>query len=433
MPNVSSTSPDSELIEIVYSYLKGDNLNIIRIKLEEQCDTVDAIVLYQNQPLNQSEREGILGLLYVPKAQYKNYVAIDRLYPLLAQLQLDGHGHNHLDYLLKLINEARYKRSWHIPVAILTFMSTLLGGLIYLNPSVARSIETLYSRIAPYLLNWLDKTFSLLRNLPLLGMTYSLGKLLSNLYKTLFHGATNTHQKLTTLTFQVFSGGLSLAGYVLSYLAAGVATPLAGMLFVSSALVDIVESWYIYYSIQNKPRPPTPTINTFESRANELCLRNQKEHASNTVWINVGAALFIAGAIAVWCFAPPSLPLILGCVLFISAISYIKSASLDLLNARYAKELQLHIKAIRDPMEFQSQSPQTQQVFQLQKKDIRQTDEIRQLKKRVGELEHELTFFRSAVTKPVPLFTRSVMPDLDTSRLEREVELLPVRQRSCSG
>ncbi|MFZ4077741.1 MAG: hypothetical protein ACOYKA_07135, partial [Legionellaceae bacterium] len=140
MANASPSTQDNELIEIVYSYLKGDNLNIIRIKLEEQCDTVDAIVLYQNQPLNQSEREGILGLLCVPKAQYRNYSTIETLYPLLAQLQLDGHGHNHLEYLLKLIHEARYKRSWHIPVAIVTFLGTFLAGLTYLNPSIARFI-----------------------------------------------------------------------------------------------------------------------------------------------------------------------------------------------------------------------------------------------------------------------------------------------------
>ena len=388
----------TKLISVVFNYLKGASIDETRIILNEQCVTSDAKNLFESLKIDKETLDGLLVMLCVPEEAQPNYTTETNFFDLLTQLQLDGYRHNHLAYLLKLINQAKYSRPWHIHVAVITFLTTTISILCYVSPSFAEFLEKQFMRLAPYLLHWIEKTFSIFRNLPLVGMTYSAAKLLSNLYKTTFHGSTNYTQKLTTLCFQTFSGGFSLAGYVLSYLASGAATPLAGVFFVGSSVVDIIESFVTFYLIKSKSiiKTPPKSVESFEWRANTLCLETQRAHANHAVWVNALAAIAIAAAIAVWSFAPPSIPLILGCVLFMSSINYIKTSSIDNLDATYAKKLQGNIEEIasKTEMETSSLSPQEKETRKAEMQCAVLTKENQKLKKEIEELKTDPRFFQ---------------------------------------
>ena len=393
---------NDKLIDIVFNYLKGESIASVRIKLEELCTTADAKVLFKNKKINKDILEGLLILLCVPEEARQNYTIDNDFFELLTQLHLDGYRHNHLSYLIKLIELAKYPRSWHIQVAIITFFTTALGLICYISPAFAEMLETQFFRITPFIFHWLEKTFSILRNLPLVGMTYAAVKLISTIYKTIFHGSTNISQKLTTLSFQLFSGGFSLAAYVLSYFAAGVATPLAGAFFVSSAVVDIIESLFTSYLINKKTTPANLTSqekSSFEFLTNKKCLEIQKEHAKRAVWINTVAAIAIAIAIAIWSFATPSISLILGCVLFMSAVNYVKTSSIEKLDTTYAKKLQANIEdiATRSNMEPSSLSPLEQKALKTEALCVKLTEENTQLKRRLTDYQTRLRLFQ-----PVP-------------------------------
>ena len=131
-----------------------------------------------------------------------------------------------------------------------------------------------------------------------------------------------------------------------------------------------------------------------------MCCRilheTQRAHANHAVWVNALAAIAIAAAIAVWSFAPPSIPLILGCVLFMSSINYIKTSSIDNLDATYAKKLQGNIEEIasKTEMETSSLSPQEKKTRKAEMQCAVLTKENQKLKKEIEELKTDPRFFQ---------------------------------------
>lgn len=406
MQSYSDTNPIST--EIISAYLKGMDLEMVQACLNsiprhpKHKDVKDARQFYQNYDIgsglkDNSRKENILSLLKVSIDEMSeetkaNYQSIQTLLPFIEQLQKDGYGHGHLNHLLKLIDQTKYNTSWHVPIAVTTFFTTFIVILSYISPWFSKFLERLFEQLLPIVLHWLERTFSILRNLPLVGMVYTGFKLLSNLYKTIFHGSNNHTQKFTALFFLISSGGFALAGYMLAYFAAGTATVLASSLFVISEAVNIVESWYTYYTIMDKK--PSKFVNghkAFEPHADQLRLQYQQKYAREAVWRNVLAAVATTAAIYVWSFFPPSIPLILGCVLFISTVSYLKTAFLERLEKKYASELQTQIqKLITDEYHLQpaSQSNKSRANLKLLCNVVSQQRKIAELEE-MHELRYE--------------------------------------------
>ncbi len=342
------------LTTLVYDYLQGEKIPLVRSFLDKNCaeQKQDANILYEAVPVHPVTAQRLFVLLHVPKEKQSTYANVQTLLTLLTSLHQDGYAHDHLAYLLGLIEQTKYKRSGRTLLMFGALLSTGLGGVFYLKPDYFNALNQLITAILPRIvLGWLKKTFSLLRNLPLLGIVYTCSSLISHTYRTVYYGGSNFSQKWAAFSFKATSISLSLAGYVLCFLAAGVATPVSGILFITSSTIDVAESFFTFYLINQKPRPKRESLEkTWEALADHTRNENQQQRASQSIWVKLTAATLITAAVTIWCVFPPSLFIMLSCMAFITLVGFIKSAMVERIDTAAATALQASLASIDAPM-----------------------------------------------------------------------------------
>jgi hypothetical protein len=353
----------SKLIKTVYAYLNGGDTGQIRTTLAQLCNDTesDAKSLYQSILTYPDIEDTLFDMLRVPKDKQKNYRDKINLFSLLTHLHQDGWGHGHLSFLLTLINDTTYHHYRGTKSSILSSIMLInTGAFFYRYPqyfhNTLRFISTVLPRI---ILEWVKKTFSILQNITFIGMSYTTFMFLIFLYKTFYHGLSNLNQKLTAVFFRGSATGLSMAGYILCFLAAGVATPLTGILFISGSAIDVVESVISYLMIRLKPMSKKDVHNqTWHDIADQARQESQRKQAGKSVWIKLSAALIVTAIVAIWCFFPPSLVLTLTCMAAISVIGVVKSLILSSIESKYTEKLQKTLQtAAQSLAEDDTQSP----------------------------------------------------------------------------
>jgi len=361
----------NKLINVVYDYLNGVDTSIVRATLTVLCNETegDARSLYQSILVYPENENALFKMLRVPQNKQKNYRDAMNLFELLTHLHQDGYGHGHLGFLLRLINDTKYHHHLGLKRAVassIIIMST--AAFFYIYPQYFQQTRRFIATILPrILLDWIKKTFSILRNITFIGMGYSIITFLLFLYQTFYHGFSNLNQKLTAVFFKSSATSLSLAGYILCFLAAGVATPLTGVLFISAAGVDVIESLVSYFMIRLKPLfKPNPNDSTWNELADRARQINQREQALKSMWVKLGGALLVTGLVAVWCFFPPSLILTLTCMASITVVGLIKAAMLSSIESGYTEKLQKKLQSVAESY-ISNETPPPSLVIEKQK------------------------------------------------------------------
>jgi hypothetical protein len=362
-PNVSQ---QERAINSVFDYLHGASVPVIHALLEENCNKIkqSSKETYQLIQVSPEVRQRLFSLLLVPKNKQKCYNNTTSLRVLLTRLDQDGYGHNHLVHLLHLINTTKQKQAW-LPALMTSLLSlTGLGVFFYIKPGYFKTAYQFLLTHVPRLLKGLMKTFSILRNVPLLGMAYSSASLIWHGLQTFYYGTSNLSPKLTSMFFSTLTHGLSIAGYALCFMASGVATPLTSMLFVMSASVDMVRSLVNYGMLRQKAYPPLGSLeNTWEAHADHARQKTQRNHAVDALWTNFMIALLSTAVITTWCFFPPSIVLTLGCMSAILLMKFVKSIIMNHLNEKHAVTLQTRLQLIDAPLASQGITPAPMQTM----------------------------------------------------------------------
>jgi len=353
---MADIAPDlqEKLITIVYDYLHGTSIHTICARIKTSCNTsgYGAKYLFLHTTMDTHLFQALLNTLNVPLENQADYQQKEPLFVLLQRLHQDGYGYAHLEYLLKQINETHPRRFW-LRVAIGAGITGSIGGyFIYTKQHPLLWLYRMGEILFPdFALDWLKKSVTLLENIPIMGVIYYSALLLWKLRETFYYGFANFNKKINTTLFSLLGKGSTICAYVITILSAGVATPFVGLLFVFSAMVDIVESIIDYISIIKKPFPWQENL-TENQQADKIRLENQKLLASNSLLIKVSAAILTSVAVAVWCFCPITFPLLVAIIASMIAISFAKSMLLSYVEKNHSIQLQSNLN------KFFTKSPQ---------------------------------------------------------------------------
>ncbi len=335
-----------KLTDAVFLYLDGERLIVtesILTSISEETEQ-DAKLLYKKIPVTRTLEKRILETLRVPQNQYQFYVNQSNLLELLTHLHQDGYASGHLGYFLALIDKTKYhfyRRLGH--ASMLAFIFTNIGVFFALKREKAVEIlQFILNQLPQLALHWIQKTFSLPKNLTFIGLSYNLLRYFMFLYDTFYHGFSNLLQKITAVSFRTLATGLSVAAYGLIFSASGIATPLSGLFFIASSFVGAIESFISYLMIRYQPaKKETNTTHAWLNRADEIREENQKHFITKEMLFRVFLGLVATAVVAAWCFfAPQTIVFTLIFMGTLMLLARTESFGLSKLQANNAKHLQ---------------------------------------------------------------------------------------------
>lgn len=426
MPTTLINNQNEELKDIVVKYLQGEAIRIVKIRLAEVSESSgkNGNDLYKAMPIDRSCTNdkfltAILGSLNIKptgndSGEYERLIHKSKnFHELLLNLYHDGH--HHVGYLLQLVDNTKPPRNW----ATIFILGTLLSGSLgifgyfkkeYIDTALAWATETF-----PTVISWLGRTFSMLRNIPLLGIIYNSLGLLAYWYTTFRNGTTTTQYKLENLLFRTLTAGLVIAAYCLTYLAEGLLTVPAATLFVLGSSIDVIKGIYNYFQTSNAllSLPPREHEQNWEELAELERAKNLSYRSLSSVWIKLAAAVLTTAAVVVWNFSPPNLIITVTSMAVISLISLTKRTLLAGIHESYAHRLQ---KSIRDGVMSDKSpelTPQCAQASTMLKDRENSLEQLRlQLEQKKQELDKRETVLGSR-EKDIVILAKGVTDTLE--------------------
>ena len=293
-------------------------------------------------------------------------------------------GNEHLGFLVKLI-ESTYP--YQNPAWYFVFGAVIIAGLgtlLYFKQDYLNAmLDWLYTTF-PTVIDWIGATFSMLRNIPLLGIIWTGIVLIWDSYFILTNNTTTTKFKLSQLFFKTLNSALITASYTLTYLAGGIITgPAATLMILGSGTVNVFTRLYILAHAR-KPQPLThlqkgnwKSVAAFERETNLY----QREWRS--FWYELGAAILITASVIIWCVFPPSIIISLSCLFFTWLVVLARESIFANLKVQFANQLQTSLQAI-DAKKSADLTPNITQ----EEKELAQ--QVKKLKKRNAYLENQI-------------------------------------------
>lgn len=374
---------------IVLDYLQGTPVDDIRVRLQSQCSQLGASCqsLYKSIQIdvinnleidNEDERElqqeaalgeenadeerfptirltsSILASLNIkestnPEVQgtYEKVLSKSKnLYDVIKILSDDGH--EQVEYLLEeLIKNIKPRRNWTLIFLLSSVVSAALGGLTYYHRQHLAAIGQWFSSTFPVVMNWLARTFSILRNIPLLGIIGNGLVLIWNWYNALSNGTAMPTRKLHNLLFKTLAVSLTISAYTLSFLAAGTITISAAILFVLSSATKVLQGGYNWWKNSRPVRPQNTEV--WEILAQYERAESLHQRFKYSALVNIGAAVFTTIAVGIWNLFPPSLIVTIFCVSFISLTTLTEWSLLSTISESAAYRLQAALEKIDCP------------------------------------------------------------------------------------
>lgn len=357
-----STDQSNKLKKIILDYVHGEAISVIKVQLEIESASfkLSCKSLYQKVVLSDKDDLFITAILKSLKIYKNSNRASDRynkllnksnnLFELLENLSHDG---NHqINYLLSMIGRTKPPPNWTLVWLITVFSGLTLGLLIYLIRSRFNKLQAWLIQKIPILFNWIHQTFSMVRNIPLLGIAYNSISLILSWINTLANGSITTINKLRRQCFKTLTAGLNIIGYTLSFLAAGIVTIPAAIFYVLGASSEVFHSLFDWYQshkayqklkhYKHKPKYDEP----WEVKAEYERAKNLHRRSLNSVWIRISSALLVTAAVGIWSFCPPSLIITICCVVFISLIAITSKSVIWSIKETSARHLQNALKRI---------------------------------------------------------------------------------------
>lgn len=341
----------TELKILVIDYLQGAQgksshgviearLRELTDRLEKKCKTLYLAV----SPINKDDPYviAIAASLNIEK-NTKDYEKLingsNNLHQLLQNLY--HNGHNHLEDLLNQIEAITPPHPWALYFGLAAVASVGAGTYIYLNQNYLFQFINWCKKTFPLATRWIGHTLSVLRNISIIGLIYHSFMLLWHWYSAFKYGTRPPLHKLSSrLIFETISKSFIISAYVLSYLAAGVMTPVAAILFIISSAIDVIESLYdLGRCLRTIKQNPT----NWREYANAIRQQNEKQRKLNSVWVNLGAALLIMSAVIISCVLPPSIVINLSCIVFFWLVTQAKNSVITNINVHAYRDLQIEL------------------------------------------------------------------------------------------
>jgi hypothetical protein len=291
-------------------------------------------------------------------------------------------GNHQLGHLLKLIESTYPQRNWTLSFILGAFLTAGFAGVFYFKPEYGDNILSWLRQTFPTVLKWIGKTFSLLKNIPLLGVAWHAAFLIGDWIYT-FKKGTATF-KLNRLLFNTLNAGFIITAYSLTYLAMGIMTaPAAILLILGSGTIDVLGSafnlWYVPKPIplSKEQKESWKHVAAYE-RANNLYRQLWR-----SFWVKLGAAILITAAVILWYSLPPTLILSLSCLVFGWLVTLARVSILRTSKIEHAQKLQASIHAIEVRKTPDLVPCVTYEQKELAKQVAKQKEQIERLEKKL--------------------------------------------------
>ena len=332
---------NDDLFCILNDHLHGIDRGILRARLESLCNNdrqegKKALTLYKEAHLSADNASKLKTLLLVSD----NMDEPNTLFDWIKVLSQKNYSHRHLEDFFHLIKEVKPQKNWTVPLFITT-LATALGG-IYLNsmPSQMRAIEAFISKMIPAISTFLQNTFSVLKNIPLVLFVYTILRIPRQAYHSIYHDIFRSPDKRTLKwAAGTLPATLTLISYALCYQANGVFTPLAMTCFITSSLIGVIHSLINFRLLEHTTDMPLKTA-TLEKKLDYIRQEERQQRTKQTIKVNFFASALVSICVILWGLLPPSPVIMLGSILFINLVGTTKNTILNRIHTKGAESLQ---------------------------------------------------------------------------------------------
>ncbi|MCH9756063.1 MAG: hypothetical protein K0U37_02575 [Gammaproteobacteria bacterium] len=356
---------DDDLFKILEDHLNGVGRGILRARLEDLCNDEkqggkDALTLYKEAHISKANAEKLITLLCVSK----EFKEPDTLFGWVKALSQKDYGHRHLEDFYHLLQEVKPRKSWTVPLFLAT-LGTMIGS-IYLSvmPEQLRAFEALIAKAAVIIAQFLQTTFSILKNIPLVLLIYSVLCIPVQAYHSIVHDSFRSLPKrLQKWLTGTLPPVLSLISYALAYAAQGVFTPLAVGFFIASSFVGVANSLFNFHHLKPIGDEPLKTA-ALETRLDYLRQKERRARTAKTIGVNLVASILTSITVILWGILPPSFLIMVGSILFINLVGFTKSAMLGHIHTKGAEKLQKELREISRDNEITAPKATQRQTFE---------------------------------------------------------------------
>ena len=335
------TRLDDSLFNILHDHLNGVARGILRARLEDLCNDTkqggkSALTLYSEAHISKANLDKLRKTLSISE----KFQEPDTLFEWIKLLSQKNYAHRHLEDFYHLLQEVKPRKSWAITLFFTTLFSAISAILLNSKPAYLQALEQLIARITPVIAQFLSTTFSVLKNIPLVLLMYSILCIPSQAFHSYFHDTFRSHPK----RFQKWLTGtlpavLSLTSYALCYAAGGVFTPIAVGFFITSSFVTVLSSLFNFYHL--KPIGADPLkVAPLEEKLDYIRQKERQARTIKTIGVNLVASVLVSIAVILWGVLPPSFTMMIGCIIFINLVGFTKNATLNYIHTQSAELLQ---------------------------------------------------------------------------------------------
>lgn len=394
-----------QLKKIVLRYLQGEAIDVVKVRLQTMSSSLNqsTSVLYKKISINPNDPylKTIFTTLNEEDEQRTRQVLkrSKNFYQLLSHLC--HNKHKHLELLLHLIGKTTPPKNWAVIFSLGALLSAAVGVFFHFNKLYFEQLITWATKTFPKSIHWLGKTFSILRNIPALGIIYNSFEILYDCYKTFSSAIFLSKHRLSALGFNILRSSLSIAAYTLSFLSGGtLALPIAS-LFVLSASIDVTRGFYVLYHCRKDLKAlakPDPKLSSWQQQADFIRKQCHLERSLKSVWVKLGTAALATIAVFIWSFSPPSLVITASCLTFLCLISLAKQSFVKSIKRSYANHLQRQLSLLNSPPKLNANPSNQQQLAKILKQE-----------KQIKKLQLEIKKTNSAKTN---ISKRSTLPHL---------------------
>lgn len=313
--------------------------------------------------------------------QIENYKKSPNFYALLKKLAVK---HRHLLDLIDLIDEIKPVQNWGLYFMFAAGVTAGSSILYHLKDNID-IVKAWFENMFPILSRWLGNTVHLLRNTPLVGIVLNAIPLLNTWRRSISDEAGVDKHKLIKLFLKTMSHFLPIIGYMLCYLAGATMTIPALTLFISGAIIDVVDSLHtIAKDEYERWTNPLPSGTEYYSQTAKTRANNLYERGLLVFLVNFIASLLTTVSVIIWCVFPPSLMIALPSVMFAWCVGMAKHSLLSHINKEYTNALQRDLQdlcSLKPPQDVSQCLPNDPEKSQL-------ISENMQLKKQIEERRH---------------------------------------------
>ena len=350
---------DVALVQIIWDYLAGEEIRLIRDRLRRQCENYDIACkdryegIYDRNLTKTHQYEvcvdAILDALSVPLAKKDHYKKAPNLYALLKKLEPD---YRHLTYLIQSIDETNPPRRWAKSFFVAAIGVAGLTVLFWFKKNYVTRLAVIGEKVLAHFLYGLDKALMLVRNTPLLGLLYNGIALIWAWHQAFKDGFELEHDKLSVLFLRNVEHVFAIVGFLLCFFAGGVMTPAAFALFFVGSAIDAVEGAYsfIKHEIELWLDPPLDSEDYYGLTA-RMRVETLRSRDKVVLLTNILATALIMASVVIWCLFPPSWVITISCIVCGWLVGMSKGFSIDYINDRYANKMQRNLDQIKEEHE----------------------------------------------------------------------------------